>query len=165
MHPITLKALDRQKHRFIWMRKSCLSRARALCRCIEQCSKPHCAGARLQGMRLFLENDVIVKYSECAHPPPPPLHPVRWDWQDACSSSTLKDQRKKRIGRNLEDIEGWEGKESVTKIYRHTEKYKPAPSTFGLPFHPHVRGCSRFCSRTVCRPERALSHNRVCSAE
>ncbi len=94
-----------------------------------------------------------------------PLHPVRWDWQDACSSSTLKDQRKKRIGRNLEDIEGWEGKESVTKIYRHTEKYKPAPSTFGSPFHPHVRGCSRFCSRTVCRPERALSHNRVCSAE
>lgn len=67
--------LDRQKRRFIWMRKSFLSCACALCRCIEQCSKLHCASARLQGMRLFLENDVTVKYSECAHPPPTPPPP------------------------------------------------------------------------------------------
>lgn len=147
------------------MRKSCLSRARALCRCIEQCSKPHCAGARLQGMRLFLENDVIVKYSECAHPPPSPPPPCSLELTGRLQQQHPERPTKKRIGRNLEDIEGWEGKESVTKIYRHTEKYKPAPSTFGSPFHPHVRGCSRFCSRTVCRPERALSHNRVCSAE
>lgn len=38
-----------------------LTRTRGVCRCIEQCSKPHCAGARLQGMWLFLENDVILK--------------------------------------------------------------------------------------------------------
>jgi len=37
------------------------TRTRVVWRCIGQCSKPHCACAQLQGMRLFLENDVILK--------------------------------------------------------------------------------------------------------
>lgn len=116
MHHITLKALDRPKHRFIWMRKSCLSRARALCRCIEQCSKPHCAGARLQGMRLFLENDVIVKYSECAHPPPSPPPPCSLELTGRLQQQHPERPTKKK---NRAKLRGYRGLGGERKRYKN----------------------------------------------
>lgn len=155
MHPIALKSLDKRKHRFIWMRNSYLSRARALCRCIEHCSKPHCAGAEHAAIFRKWRHHQIERVRA---PPPPCSLGLTGHLQQQHSE---RPKGKKRIGRNLEDIEGWEGKERVTKIYRHTEKHKPALSTFGSPLHPHVRGWSRYCSRTVPSGARALSQPSV----
>lgn len=62
MHPIILSSsVFGQTEAHLNAEEFLLTRTRGVCRCIEQCSKPHCACARLQGMRLFLENDVILK--------------------------------------------------------------------------------------------------------